>query len=200
MSPPIPALLVTLLITSSLASVRAQQPDPLAQIQQQSAAFHAAHDPLTRATHAFLLNQAADSYALSLNRISAPFAASPTLTPQQIRANTALAVDIANRFGANLQWCEFNAAWTTSLAGYRLYLTLWPTGPLAEEAWWRGTLGQTPTQCTDAEGSPEETLRLVHQYQQFLQHFPQGAHHIEATRTLAEFQSELRASPSPRVP
>jgi hypothetical protein len=163
---------------------------PFAALQSEYAAVGSANDLYSRALHLYLLNDTADQYAYSLNQESRRNEAYQ-LDWHTMKRDTAASVQRANKYGAAIDWCEYGADWTAETKGYEAYLSLWPEGPYAEEAWWRGRLLQKLNRCFDAEGSEEETAGFVHDYAEFLTHFPHGKHEAEAGALLKGYQSEL---------
>jgi hypothetical protein len=80
------------------------------------------------------LNREADAVALRLSEIlrlpteSAP--ASPTAGALRI-------ADRTKALGISVSFCEIGEGWNADTAGYQKYLELWPTGPHADEAFWK---------------------------------------------------------------
>ncbi len=164
----------------------------LAALQNEAAAVRSANDAYSKALHLYLLNDAADQYAFAVNQESTRNEAYKA-DWRQMKRDTAPRVQSANRYGAAISWCEYNADWTAGSEGYETYLSLWPDGPYAEEAWWRGRLLQKLNRCFDGEGSEEETAGFVDDYSRFLDHFPHGRHEVEARESLKKYQAALEA-------
>jgi hypothetical protein len=164
----------------------------ISELQHQYAALRSAKNIHSKALHSYLLNNAADEYAYELNQEGGRFER-PTLDWEGWKSRTGLVTQIANRYGAAILWCEVDADWTARSQGYLDYLSEWPDGPHAEEAWWRGRLGRKLNSCLDAEGSEEETAAFVHDYTEFLMHFPHGKHEKEARELLKGFQADLES-------
>lgn len=158
-------------------------------IKSEYAALHAAQNTREEALHAYLLNDAAEVYADAMNQGILQRRSATELSDP--KAETQPMITQANRYRAEIIWCEVNGDWTARPDGYLAYLDVWPDGPFAEEAWWRGKLGHRLTGCFDAEGTEEETADFVADYTEFLQHFPHGQHEKEARGLLKEFQAEL---------
>lgn len=163
---------------------------PFAALQSEYAALGSANDVYSRALHLYLLNDAADEYAYALDQESMQNEGDK-LDWHAMKRDTAANVQRANGYGATIAWCEYGGGWMAGSKGYEAYLSLWPEGPYAEEAWWRGRLGQKLNRCFDGEGSEEETAGFVHDYAEFLAHFPHGSHEAEARQSLKEYQAEL---------
>jgi hypothetical protein len=153
--------------------------DLLQLLQREHAAVQSAKTSHSKALHSYLLNDAADRYAYSLNQGKEP------------RRDNDSEIQRANRYGASIHWCSYNGDWSAAPQGYEDYLSLWQDGPNAEEAWWRGRLGYRLNFCFDAVGSDEETRGFVTDYAEFLKHFPHGKHEREARQALRKFQSDL---------
>lgn len=161
-----------------------------AALQTEYSALQQAKDSYSKAIHSYLLNDAADEYAHQLNEaIRREEKQRPDW--HTTKEDTEPEVQTANRYGASLYWCEFDADWTARPEGYLRYLSLWPDGPDAEEAWWRGKLGHRFNNCYDAAGTEEETATFVHDYKEFLQRFPHGKHERDAREALKQFQDDL---------
>lgn len=151
-----------------------------------------AKDSHSKALHAYLLNDAADRYAYRLNQDSmnnARYQADPQLKKREMEPE----VQRANEYGASILWCEFSGDLTAASNGYEDYLSRWPNGPYAEEAWWRGKLLHKLNSCVDAVGSEEETADYLRQYEEFLRHFPHGKHERQAREALQEFRKDLES-------
>jgi len=141
-----------------------------------------ARNPREKAKHLFLLNDAAERFAMKLNQHVGG------VTHQKAaRKQTQQQANDANRFGAGIFWCEFDADWATNLNAYQEALKLDPAGPYAEEAWWRGKLGNALIVCRDMEGTPEENKVWTEAYTEFLQRFPNGKHAQEARERKKQF-------------
>jgi hypothetical protein len=164
---------------------------PISELQREYAALRSAKNIHSKALHSYLLNNAADEYAYELNQKSGK--EKPAFDWEEWKTRTGPETQIANRYGASILWCEVDADWTARSQGYLDYLSEWPDGPYAEEAWWRGRLGHKLDSCLDAEGSEEETAAFVHDYKEFLMHFPHGKHEKEARELLKGFQADLES-------
>lgn len=167
----------------------------LKKLEHEFKAAQSAKDAPKKALHLYLLNDAADQYAESLNQngISAPngvYSIDPL-------SDTEPAVRAANLLRANIFECEYSGSWTDGPEGYEAYLSLSPNGPFAEEAWWRSRLRYRKISCYDGVGSEEETAGFVHDYSDFLRHFPQGKHAKQARDSLHEFEKELESYKHP---
>ena len=162
------------------------------ELQQQYAALRSAKDIHSKTLHSYLLNNAADEYAHELNRKGGRFE-TPMPDLAGLKSRTQPEVGIANSYGASIFWCEYDGDWTVRPQGYLDYLSEWPDGPYAEEAWWRGRLGHKLNGCFDAEGSEEETVAFVHDYTEFLMRFPHGRHEAEARKLLKGFRADLES-------
>lgn len=154
-------------------------------LEREYKALHTAQDARTQALHAYLLNSAAEEYANALNE--AIFQGKTDVGSPEMEAK----VKTANDHGAEISRCEYSGGWTARPTGYLTYLKIYPDGPYAEEAWWRGKLGHRLTGCFDGDGSEEETAAFVADYSSFLARFPHGKHKKEARRLLKEFQYDL---------
>jgi hypothetical protein len=159
-------------------------------LQREYVAFTQSTDPHTKALHAFRMNDLSDQYAHLLNEKSGRYR-NPIPDLHHLRSLYAADVKQANQYGANITWCEVNGAWTSASQGYLLYLSLWPNGPAADEAWWRGKFHNQIDNCVDAAGTEDETEELIFEYQTFLKQFPHSVHRKEAQALLAQFQSAV---------
>jgi hypothetical protein len=139
-----------------------------------------------KALHSYLLNDAAEKYADNLSSQIDLHKNDDDVHWRAVELATKSAVAKVNKYGASLLLCEYSGRWTSNSSGYFDYLSGWPDGPLAEEAWWRGKLGYRLTGCSDAAGTEEETEDFVHNYTEFLAHFPHGKHENEARALLKE--------------
>lgn len=151
----------------------------LSLLREEFAALQSAKGDHAVARHAYLLNQEADAIAALLNHNQSPGSGAATIVQQ------------ANRYGASIIRCVYSGTWTVPGDGYRRYLTLWPKGPKAEEAWWRGRLHHTANSCYDAVGTEEEAAGFVQDYRDFLKHFPSGQHQNEAREALRRWKADL---------
>ncbi len=176
------------------AQEKARTPLPFdvsqAALQGEYSALQLARDAYSKAVHSYLLNNAADEYAHQLNeairreeKYKSDWRAATEDTGSEVQQ--------ANGYGASLHWCDFDADWTARPEGYLRYLYLWPDGPDAEEAWWRGKLDHHLNSCYDREGSEQEAAVFVRDYTEFLQHFPHGKHQQQAQEELKQFQEDL---------
>jgi hypothetical protein len=159
-------------------------------LRHEYAATRSAKDPHNKALHSYLLNDAADRYAYELNQERRQIKGSQ-VDWRAMKKDTSARVEHANQYGGSIKWCEYDADWTAGSPGYEAYLSLWPDGPNAEEAWWRGRLRHKLNSCFDGEGSEEETVAFVSDYTEFLRRFPQGRHKREAAKLLKDFQADL---------
>jgi len=160
------------------------------ELQHQCAALRSAKDIHSKALHSYLVNNAADEYAYELNQKGGRFE-TPMPNLEGLKSRTERTVRIANRYGASILWCEYDGDWTARPQGYSDYLSEWPDGPYAEEAWWRGRLGHKLNACFDGEGLEEETAAFVYDYTEFLRRFPHGKHEEEARELLKGFRAAL---------
>lgn len=179
---------IALVISSGRPAKDMVPPAPPEALQKNYANLQSAQDVHTRARRFYLLNDAADRYALSLNEAGGRLD-NPQIDPRVFKERTSQAVQTANRYGAEITWCEFDGDWTASSHGYEVYLHLWPRGPLAEESWWRSRLLNKLNACYDGDGSREETFDSLQSYAKFLTRFPKGKHHQEATERLRQLQT-----------
>jgi len=191
------AIVLVLLWLHGGFSAKAQTSTPFhlstSTLQLEYNSLRKAKDAHSRALHSYLLSDAADEYADSLNRQIEPHKNDDDLHWRPVQSAVASAIKKANKYGASLLWCEYSGEWTSNAQGYLAYLSEWPDGTLAEEAWWRGKLHYRVDSCVDAAGSEEETAEFVQDYTEFLAHFPHGKHEQEARALLKEFQEELDA-------
>ncbi len=154
----------------------------LSALRREHTAIRNAKDSHTKALHTYRLNDAADRYAYDLNHQGGLHPDKEGDEPE---------VRQANRYGAFILWCSYDGDWTAGPEGYLKYLSLWPDGPDAEEAWWRGNLGHRLNFCYDGAGTEEEIAWFVHIYAEFLKHFPRGKHEREARQMLKKFRADL---------
>ena len=94
----------------------------------------------------------------------------------------------AGAFGVGVEWCEPGGNWAARSEGYEKYLTLWPDGPEADEAWWNG---RVEGWCGDYEGTADEDRQTIATYAAFLKAFPKSRRAPEARKTLADLQQGL---------
>ena len=85
------------------------------------------------------------------------------------------------KLGVTVTWCEPSGSWAAGRQGYEKYLELWPRGPQADEAWWRG---RVESSCGDSEGTTEEYRHDIATYSAFLKQFPKSRHAAEAREAL----------------
>jgi hypothetical protein len=94
----------------------------------------------------------------------------------------------ATSLGVGVEWCEPGGSWAARSEGYEKYLTLWPDGPEADEAWWKG---RVEGWCGDYEGTAEEDRDMIATYAAFLKAFPKSGRAAEARKTMNELQQGL---------
>jgi len=97
----------------------------------------------------------------------------------------------AAALGVSLDVCEPSRLWDAGTQGYEKYLQLFPGGPQADEAWWKGRLSNGP-RCGDFEGSPEEYRELIEKYSEFVKRFPHSEFVPRARQRLDEYRKELQ--------
>jgi len=97
----------------------------------------------------------------------------------------------AAALGVSLDVCEPSRLWDAGTQGYERYLQLFPDGPQADEAWWKGRLSNGP-RCGDNEGSPEEYRELIEKYSEFVKRFPHSEYVPRARQRLDEYRKELQ--------
>jgi TolA-binding protein len=96
----------------------------------------------------------------------------------------------AAALGVSLDLCEMSRVWDAGTQGYEKYLQLFPGGPQADEAWWKGRLSNGP-RCGDFEGSPEEYRDLIEAYSEFVKRFPNSEFVPRARQRLDEYRKGL---------
>ncbi len=97
----------------------------------------------------------------------------------------------AAALGVSLDVCEPSRLWDAGTQGYERYLQLFPDGPQADEAWWKGRLSNGP-RCGDNEGSPKEYRELIEKYSEFVKRFPHSEYVPRARQRLDEYRKELQ--------
>ena len=142
-------------------------------------------DPADQANVWYSLNRAADDLAGLMNDSS-------RRDPHEF---SSLQKETQAAAGINIQYCEIGNLWEAQRSGYQRYLTLLPTGPVADEAWWKINVEG----CGDFEPS-EETLKAnIAMFQDFLNRFPNSPHADEAKRQIAANQESLQESKKPEA-
>lgn len=133
------------------------------------------------------LNHKADALATRMTELlpKLPDSGPPTPTPElnQI-ANQSQALGIA------VNYCEIGADWAADATGYQNYLTLWPDGPNADEAFWKSKVESSG--CGDFEGTIEEYQHGVEMYSDFIKRYPSSSYVARAKSQLSAYEAGLR--------
>jgi len=157
---------------TELDAIRQMARPKIGQLRTLRAAIDGTADPQVQARSWMRMNTAAESLAEVLERK---------------RALAPLARE-ATSLGVGVEWCEPGGSWSARNDGYEKYLALWPDGPEADEAWWKG---RVEGWCGDYEGTVEEDTDMIATYAAFLKAFPNGRHAPEARKRMNELQQGL---------
>jgi hypothetical protein len=96
----------------------------------------------------------------------------------------------AKTLGIDVSWCEIGAGWSADPTGYVNYLELWPTGPNADEAFWKSQV--EPSGCGDFEGSVEEYQHGIELYRGFIERFPASSFVEQAKSQLKGYEEGMQ--------
>jgi hypothetical protein len=153
-----------------VAAVRLQAPTDLAAMRAIRKVIDTTNDRSLQARHWMKLQTAANNFAELLGQ----------------REQFKDLADEATSLGITIDWCEPSGSWSAKAEGYEKYLTLWPRGPEADEAWWKG---RVESWCGDGEGTPEEIEYDIRTYSAFLKQFPNSKHAPQARQILKSFKA-----------
>lgn len=133
------------------------------------------------------LNRQADALAHRLSEAQSALRGSGAPTAS---ANVQRIADKAKALGIPISFCEIGDDWTAEPGGYANYLALSPSGPSADEAYWKSKT--EPSGCGDFEGTAEEYEQGIKMYSDFLNRFPASSFAAQAKSQLEAYQAGLR--------
>jgi hypothetical protein len=133
------------------------------------------------------LNRKADALATRMTELlpKVPDSGPPTPTPDLNQI-----ADQSKVLGISVSYCEIGTDWAADSTGYQNYLSLWPDGPNADEAFWKSKVESNG--CGDFEGTIEEYQHGVEMYSEFIKRYPSSSYVARAKSQLGAYEAGLR--------